>query len=299
MLFRQSERVWIAQAPAKVNLGLRILGRRPDGYHQLDTVMARVSLCDTLVVETVSSTELRLRVRLAYPPALAGEPIPETSDNLVLRAAELLRQRSGAALGARITLVKRIPAAAGLGGGSSDAATALVVLNRAWNLRLSTEELSSHATELGSDVPFFLTSAVYARCTGRGERVQPLPVCVRLPLVLARPHAGLSTAAVYRRCQPAPSDRSIDRLIAALREGDVREAARHLQNGLQEPAEELSEDILRLKAEFARLPVGGHQMTGSGSAYFGVCRSPRQAKECAARLKARGIPAVWNVSTCA
>jgi 4-diphosphocytidyl-2-C-methyl-D-erythritol kinase len=297
MLFRQQEQCWIAQAPAKVNLFLRIVGKRPDGYHDIETVMARVRLCDTLLFEPAPASELTLRVRCAYPPRLRAATIPESGENLVLRAAELLRQRSGYSGGAHITLVKRIPAAAGLGGGSSDAATTLAVLNQAWQLRLSEKELRDLAVELGSDVPFFLANSAYAICTGRGERIEPLHTPTCLWLVLAKPESGLSTVAVYRGCQSDPDPQALAPLVSALRRGEVTNAACHLRNGLQPPAEALNSEVVRLKEEFARLPVCGHQLTGSGSAYFGVCRSQRHAATCAAKLRSRGIAAVWTLST--
>lgn len=299
MLFRKVERVWIAQAPAKVNLGLRVLSRRTDGYHELDTVMARISLCDTLLVEADNRPQLCLHVRRSYPYALRTEQIPETSENLVLRAAELLRRRSGQHFGARMTLIKRIPTSAGLGGGSSDAAAALATLNRAWSLNYPLNELLRLAAELGSDVPFFLANTVFARCTGRGERVQPLSTRLRLWLVVAKLPGGLSTAAVYRGCQPTGTQASLEPMVVALQGGDVPAVARLLRNDLESSAEKLSQDIVCLKAEFSRLPLWGHQLTGSGSAYFGICRSARQAWECSARLKSRGLSAVWSVSTSA
>jgi len=298
MLFRQHDRCWLAQAPAKVNWFLRVAGKRPDGYHEIETVMARVSLCDTILFQPTTDSALTLRVRCAYPPALRATSIPESGENLVLRAAELLRQLTRYSGGAQITLVKRIPAAAGLGGGSSDAATTLAVLNHAWQLRLSDGELSMTAAELGSDVPFFLARSVWAKCTGRGELVEPLLARVRQWLVLAKPESGLSTAAVYRNCQVEKDHRAIEPLLAALAHGDAARAACHLRNGLQPAAEAQCADVVRLKEEFARLPVCGHQLTGSGSAYFGVCRNRRHAAACASRLRSRGIAAVWTVSTC-
>jgi len=297
MLFRQHDRLWVAQAPAKVNLFLRIASRRPDGYHDIETVMARINLCDTLLIEPLSTPDLSLRVRLAYPPQLQSTAIPETGENLALRAAELLRHRTGFAGGARITLIKRIPAAAGLGGGSSDAATTLAVLNQAWGLGLPDSELHLIAEQLGSDVPFFMAKTAFAVCTGRGEQITPLRSSARLWLVLAKPESGLSTSAVYRGCQVDANELAVTPLVVALRRGDVCRTAYHLRNGLQPPAEALNADVLRLKAEFTRLPVCGHQLTGSGSAYFGVCRNRRHALACAARLRSRGLAAVWTVST--
>jgi len=170
--------------PAKVNLYLEVLTRRADGFHEIDTVMAGVSIYDSLRFEAIRGSEIRLNCRWGLgcanlPPDANGdlphEPlysdIPGGSENLVWRAVELLRKAGGLERGASIELVKRIPAAAGLGGGSSDAAAALVAANYGWNLNLPQEQLRELAAELGSDVPFFLSglsSGGAARCRGRG-----------------------------------------------------------------------------------------------------------------------------------
>jgi 4-diphosphocytidyl-2-C-methyl-D-erythritol kinase len=178
------------RCPAKVNLALRILGRREDGYHELDTVFQAIELWDELVAEV--SDELTLS---CDDPSL---PIDET--NLVLRAARLLRRElpaHGGARGARLQLSKRIPAGAGLGGGSSDAAASLLALTKLWGLRPAPGQLEALACELGSDVPFFLHGGT-ARGTGRGDQIEPLPFVGELPILLGLPPYPLATADVYR-----------------------------------------------------------------------------------------------------
>lgn len=151
-------------AHAKVNLCLEVLGKRSDGYHEIATVIQAIDLADELTVDPAETVSLECSV-----PALSGP------DNLVLRAANLLRQETGSKDGARITLNKMIPLAAGLGGGSSNAAATLVALDRLWSLTLSIEELTEIGAALGSDVPFFLQSNGTALATGRGDHVEPLP----------------------------------------------------------------------------------------------------------------------------
>ncbi|MHC4339573.1 MAG: 4-(cytidine 5'-diphospho)-2-C-methyl-D-erythritol kinase, partial [Planctomycetota bacterium] len=146
------------EAPAKLNLCLEVLGRRPDGYHEIDSVFAAIDLCDTVRLER--SDAIRLTVH--------GEAAPEDDTNLAWRAAEAL------GVGASISLEKRIPAGAGLGGGSSDAAAVLLGLDRLYGLGTGRERLLEIALGLGADVPFFLTGGT-ARCRGVGERVEPLP----------------------------------------------------------------------------------------------------------------------------
>ena len=150
-----------ADCPAKLNLFLEILGKRPDGFHEVETVMVTVGLFDTLVFKEEQSEHVRLRCFQAGQRSPADqhvepeEPLPVDARNLVVRAANLLKDRTGVSRGVSIDLHKRIPAAAGLAGGSSDAAATLATLNRLWDLKLSRSELQSLAAELGSDIPFF------------------------------------------------------------------------------------------------------------------------------------------------
>ncbi len=294
MLFRRVKTGWLAQAPAKVNLFLRVVARRPDGFHELETVMAKLSLADELLFESTHTDTINISARLAYPRALGKMEIPATADNLVFKAADLLRRETGVSHGIHIRLTKHVPAAAGLGGGSSDAATTLVALNQIWQLGLTRLELIDLAARLGSDVPFFVASDACALCTGRGEHMEMLPVRAPWHLVLAKPISGLSTAAVYRHCTPEPAGPSVENWRDIAAGAAPLQAAQSLHNSLQTPAEHLNADVTDMKNRFARLSVCGHQLTGSGSAYFGICRDARQARICAARLRQQGVP--WAVA---
>lgn len=288
----------IAQAPAKLNLFFEVLGKRDDGYHEIETLMVPVDLYDTLYFREDSSGQVELDCRRAPgrrgPGGYRLGDVPEGRENLVLRAVELLRRRAGVRSGASLRLVKRIPSAAGLGGGSSDAAAALAVANRGWNLGWSRPALAELAAELGSDVPFFLANGP-AVCRGRGERVQPVAGLGALCFVVVRPPVGLATAAVYRACQVPPDPRSPDALLRALSGGDLRAAGRLLWNRLQGAAETLSPWIRRLREEMARMDLLGHQMSGSGTCYFGLCRHARHARRVAGRLQANGVGTVFPV----
>jgi 4-diphosphocytidyl-2-C-methyl-D-erythritol kinase len=195
-----------------------------------------------------------------------------------------------------MSLVKRIPAAAGLGGASSDAAAALVAANLGWNLGWTRERLMELAAELGSDVPFFLTEVGAAVCRGRGEQIAPLRAA-RLHVVVVRPPVGLSTPQVYRRCRPAAAPASVQNLRQALECGNAAGVARQLANRLQAPAAELTTWIGQLEDEFSRQDCLGHQMSGSGSSYFGICRSARHAQRVASRLRARQAGMVYAAAT--
>ena len=301
MLFRKAGRALVVEAPAKLNLFLEILGKRPDGYHELETLMVSVGVYDTLSFTESDSRDLRLIVQDAdaHPPGDDAEPfsVPRGRDNLIVRAAELLRDSAGVNRGATIVLRKRIPAAAGLAGGSSDAAATLAALNRLWKLERTPAELQSLASSLGSDIAFFLAGTGAAVCRGRGEIVEPVNLPLRLHFVIARPAHGLSTALVYRHCRPAERPKGVEHLLASLAKGRLGAAAHLLHNALQHPAEQLSPEISDLKRRFSREPVIGHMMSGSGSAYFGLCAGRRQALAVAARLRAARIGRVYAAQT--
>ncbi|MBC8113589.1 MAG: 4-(cytidine 5'-diphospho)-2-C-methyl-D-erythritol kinase [Candidatus Saccharimonas sp.] len=301
MLCRQTTRCLTVLAPAKLNLFLRIVARRPDGFHDIESVMASIDLYDTLTLEAASSGEIELTVMDSSARTPSGSmrlEAPVGPENLVVRAAHLLRQHAACELGARVTLIKRIPSSAGLGGGSSDCAAALMGLNRLWNLRLPRSELVALAGQLGSDVAFFLSESPVALCVGRGEQIEPLRISTSLHFVVAKPASGLSTPAVYRQCRPDASGQQVGGFVEALAAGAIGDMARRLHNGLQAPAESLSSDVRGLRKLFEQLPVAGHQMSGSGSSYFGICASRRQALRVASRLRSAGVPWVQVVRCC-
>jgi 4-diphosphocytidyl-2-C-methyl-D-erythritol kinase len=223
------------------------------------------------------------------------EELPNGKENIVVRAVELLRQRSGSDRGAAIRLTKRIPSAAGMGGGSSDAAAALVAANVVWRLGWSIERLGDLAAQLGSDVPFFLHSCP-AICRGRGERIEPVARFGTLYVVVVRPPEGLSTAAVYKACRPSMAPRKVEPLLDALRDGDARQFGRRMHNALQPAARGLSPWIDRLESEFARMDCLASQMSGSGTSYFGICRGARHALAIAGRLRSRRLGRVFTAA---
>lgn len=286
--------------PAKLNLFLEVLGRRPDGYHELETVMVSIGLYDTLLFTEDDSHQTRLRCRLATPYRLSPQQQRSLAgdDNLVLRAARLLREQTGCERGVRIELIKRIPLQAGLGGGSSDAAATLVGLNRFWGLCLAPEQLHELAARLGSDVNFFLESPRGALCSGRGEQITPLKISQRLHAVVVCPQTGLSTADVFHHWQQSEQQpRSSADLVAALNGGHVGRDARLLFNALQAPACELNDDVARTLRDLRRAGAPSVTMSGSGSACFALCRSARQARTLAGRLRGRAGRGVFPVST--
>jgi 4-diphosphocytidyl-2-C-methyl-D-erythritol kinase len=273
-------------AAAKVNLALEILSRRPDGYHEIATVMQTVDLSDRLVLEEADSLEVRT----------SAPGVPSDERNLAYRAAAALRQAAGTERGARITLDKRIPVAAGLGGGSTDAAATLVGLNRLWGLRWPVERLEELAVGLGMDVPFFLRGGA-AMATGRGERLRPLSGAA-LALVLVNPRFAVSTADMYGRVTPSMySDGGRARDAAsALETRRSSRVARTLYNGLEVAARAAYPQIGHMQAALVAAGALGAAMSGSGPTVFGVARSLEQARQIQARVT-RGSWECWAVRT--
>jgi 4-diphosphocytidyl-2-C-methyl-D-erythritol kinase len=269
-------------APAKINLYLEVLGKRPDGYHAIETVILAVELFDELTLDADLSGHVTLS---CDQPELSTGP-----DNLVMKAAHLLQLRTGCRFGASMQLTKRIPWAAGLGGGSSDAAAALAGLNELWQLGLSTDQLSLIGAELGSDVSFFF-HAPAALCTGRGEVVKPVAVGRAFDLVLVKPPMGLSTADVYRELgsDPQSAIRDPQSAMEALAEGNVEALGRSLHNRLQAPAVRLCPALAELLERLRTTGNAGSRMSGSGSCLFALCRDAREAEQVAANLVS-GLP---------
>lgn len=280
-----SARRLVLRTAAKVNLTLEVLGKRADGYHEIATVMQAVDLSDRITLDDADDLELRS----------TSVEVPTDGRNLALRAAAALREAAGLGQGVRIGLDKRIPVAAGLGGGSADAAAVLLGLNRLWSLRWPLERLDDVAASLGSDVPFFLRGGA-ALATGRGEKVEPLQGR-SLALVLVNPRFPASTAEMYGRLTPAMySDGTATRALArSLRRGPARVAA-SLYNGMEAVASGVFPQIPRMRAALLAAGALGALMSGSGPTVFGVARSHEQARQIRARV-ARGSWECWAVRT--
>jgi 4-diphosphocytidyl-2-C-methyl-D-erythritol kinase len=266
----------VMRAPAKVNLFLEVLGKRTDGYHEIATLMVAVSLDDTLVFKEDASGAIHL---LCDHPGLSTGP-----DNLIVRAAQLLRERTGCRRGAAIQLVKRIPLAAGLAGGSTDAAAALAGLNRLWQLDLTDAELASLGGEVGSDVPFFFATPA-AWCTGRGEKVTAVPLGCPLHFVVVCPPVGLSTAEVYRRVAVPEQPLDGTAICQALRAGDPAALGKLLHNRLQSAAEKLCPLVAQTCRRLEELQPLGVLMSGSGSSLFALGRDQSDAWRIARGLR--------------
>lgn len=265
--------------PAKLNLFFELLGKRNDGFHEIETVMSTVSLFDELQFSV--RTDGLLRLSISQEGCTANESIPTDERNLILQAMSRLRARHGSEdLGCDVFLTKRIPSAAGLGGASGNAAGALLAANWIWKLGLTPEQLDFEAAAIGSDVPFFYRGGI-CRCTGRGEIIESIDAPAGMAIVIAKPLEGLSTAAVYGNCSVPDQPNSAEAILQHLQNGSWSEVGEHLFNRLELFAMSMTPVIGKLKKTFDRLDCVGHQMSGSGSSYFGIFRNAADAQRAA------------------
>ena len=269
------------QAPAKINLRLRIVGRRPDGYHLLDSYVAPVSIFDRL--------DIRLRRAHAQAVSLVCDHplVPVSTDNLAVRAALLFLERTSVTAAVSITLEKEIPIGAGLGGGSSDAASMLVALDQLLGTRIPRARLAEWAVELGADVPFFV-HGLPARVSGIGDVVDIDGSPPRWPLVVVFPGVALRTAEVY-----AAYDRSLTNAVPATTIYSLAQSRLPLQellaNDLEAAAMQILPVVQSLKERLRDLGAVGALMTGSGSAVFGVWEQRAEALAAAQQMNRDGI----------
>jgi len=269
-------------APAKINLSLRVLGRRSGGFHEIETFIAPISLCDEIKIEQRSGKQ-----EIAF---WCDDPsVPKGEDNIVVRAANIFFQKTKITSSISIALKKRIPHGAGLGGGSSDAASTLLALNELFETNLPREALAKMAEMIGSDVPFFIFQSA-AVCKGRGELVTPTKLREQLSVLLLKPEFGVPTQWAYSRWRDS---REIPGVSYASQELD----GQTFVNDLERPVFEKFVFLAQLKMWLLKQPeVGAALMSGSGSTIFAVIRDNTEVDRLATRAKAELDPELW---TCA
>lgn len=275
------------RAPAKINLYLNVVGKRNDGFHEIETVFERIDLADELTFQS-HPDEIQI---VCSDPNLSCGP-----DNLIYKAAILLKKASRINKGASIHLNKRIPIAAGLGGGSSDAAATLLGLNKLWSLALSRSDLVRIGAKLGSDVCFFLQDKPYAVGSGRGEQCKALDTSHKLTHILVVPEERLSTKEIYdgldlRLTGKAPS---INIISHALCNGSLSELAEGLWNDLEPEANRRCPTIKKIQSLLQHLGCVGVSLSGSGSSVYGLCSDPAQAEEIFTNLQIKANPS-WRI----
>ena len=292
-MYRFEADTLVAYAPAKLNLFLKVAGKRADGYHEIETVLQTIDLFDTLSFRQREDSQVSLEVRQTEPGTGNHEVIPSDEKNLVVQAVKLLQEKGGRDRGVDITLIKRIPSQAGLGGGSSDAASTINALNRLWNLNLTLAERCQLAARLGSDIPFFVTESPLASCSGKGEQVEA-EKSRKMHFVVVKPHSGLSTAKVYANCVSSAFSQTAKDVIKSLHKTNLSDVESGLfYNSLEEPARRLNQDVERTLERLEQQPFLKTMMSGSGTACFGLCRSRRQAFYLAQKLHSMDFARVY------
>jgi 4-diphosphocytidyl-2-C-methyl-D-erythritol kinase len=248
----------------KINIYLAVLGKRTDNFHELDTVLQTIDLADTLTFEPLPDNRLDVVAR--------GDGVPSGPDNLVWKALSLLKDRFGIEQGMAVHITKRIPAQAGLGGGSSNAACALCVANDLWQLGLKPETLEQLGAEIGSDVPFFIRGGTQ-RCRGRGELLTPVPALPESHWVVVKPGCNLPTALVFNRVRSilTPRTVAIKIILALLAKRNLPEIAKYGFNDLEDPAKDLQPRLAELWQWMHEMGLTDIRLAGSGSACIGYC----------------------------
>ncbi len=290
------------EAPAKVNLFLDVIRKRDDGYHEIRSVLAPVSLFDIVHIETLESPIIETvidedGIRLNGIPWPA--PMPSSDDNLATRAARLLKETTAHPGGARLRIKKNIPVAGGLGGGSADAAAALNGLNAAWRTGLSREALMKLGGQLGCDIPAMVHGGVVCM-EGRGEKVAPMHVARKngWRLLLVNPGIGISTADIYSRHKPdLTSSGRVDRfhnIASGLQDGCVEEIAKGLINSLQVTAYRKYPILKMINNELERSGAAGVLLSGSGATIMALARNEEHGLEIESRIRKAISCPIWT-----
>ena len=270
------------KALAKINLGLDVLGKRADGYHEVRMVMQSIYLYDEVKIERVAEPGITLNSNLTFLPTDEG--------NIAYKAAALLMKEFAISEGVRITLDKRIPVAAGMAGGSSDAAAVLFGMNRLFELQLSGRELMERGVTLGADVPYcIMRGTVLAE--GIGEELTPLPAMPKCAVLIAKPPISVSTRQVYEAldAKAIKSHPDIDGLIAALTEGNLKQVAARKGNVLEDVTIPMHPVIEQIKQEMMDAGAMNAMMSGSGPTVFGLFEDKAKAREAQDRIRKKAL----------
>ena len=270
------------KALAKINLGLDVLGKREDGYHEVRMVMQTIHLYDRVEIKKTRSPHIHVETNLYY--------LPVNEDNLVYRAAKLMKDDFQIKEGVRIVLQKFIPVAAGLAGGSSDAAAVLVGMNRIFNLGLKQNKLMELGLKIGADVPFCIMRGT-ALAEGIGEKLTALPPMPKCPVLIAKPAISVSTKAVYEglKLYDGMEHPDIDGVMEGIQQKDLKGVASHMGNILETvtiPMYPVIEDIKKLMLENGALNA---MMSGSGPTVFGLFPNEKEIRRAYEALKQSGL----------
>ena len=266
-------------SPAKLNLSLKVLGKRPDGYHNLSTLFEKINLCDDIYL---TSTKIgKIRIACNHPA------VPKGKKNLVFKAAQMLKNDFGIKGGVDIKIVKRIPVAAGLAGGSSNGATALLGLNKVWNLGLTKNQLLGYAKRLGSDVPLFIHEYIFAHGTERGDALKEVKIARKFWYILVTPSVKVYTKEVFRALKIRLTKKADNAniLTCALRKNNLKRVGQYLSNDLEAAIVHVHPQLLKIKNNIKSITGLEVCFSGSGPSLFALSETQLQAKN-AVRLLA-------------
>lgn len=252
----------LIKAPAKINLSLDVLGKRDDGYHEVEMVMTTIDLADRIELAEAEEDTITIVSHSRF--------VPDDQRNLAYQAAKLLKERYEIKKGVTISIDKNIPVAAGLAGGSSDAAATLRGLNELWQLNISTDQLANIGAEIGSDVSFCVYGGT-ALARGRGEKISRLPSPPNCWVILAKPAIGVSTADVYRGLDIENIDHpNIDAMVSAIKNQQYEKICQHMGNALEGVTLKMHPEVLHIKEQMERFGADAVLMSGSGPTVFGL-----------------------------
>jgi len=273
------------QSPAKINLYLKVLKKRKDGYHQIKTVFERINLFDDIQLR--KRLDSKIKITCSHPD------VPRNSRNLMYKAVELIRGDFNKDIGLDIRLKKRIPVASGLGGGSSNAASVLLGLNRFWKLGLNNKDLLSYARKIGSDVPFFISGKSFALGTGRGDRIQNIPNLRPMWHILVVPRKKLSAKEIYSSLNLTLTKNrdNVNMLIHALRKLNLSQVKKYVKNDLEKAASKIFPKLFQIKEKLKKAGIDIQSLSGSGPAIFGILGSRKEAETKARSLRSKS----WQV----
>lgn len=270
------------KALAKINLGLDVVRRRDDGYHEVRMIMQTINLFDRLEIKKIKESAIKIHTNLFF--------LPVNENNLVYKAAKLLIDEFGIQEGVSVGLTKKIPVAAGMAGGSTDAAAMLFGMNRLFGLGLSKKQLMERGVKIGADVPYCIMRGT-ALAEGIGDKLSPLPAMVKCPVLIAKPQISVSTKFVYQnlKLDDKTVHPDIDRLIEDIRNKDLKAVSDHMGNVLESVTIPNYPVISQIKEQMMDSGAVGSMMSGSGSTVFGLFDDSRTAQLAFGKIKRSGL----------
>lgn len=270
------------KALAKINLGLDVVRRRDDGYHEVRMIMQTINLFDRLEIKRIKEPAIKIHTNLFF--------LPVNENNLVYKAAKLLIDEFGIQEGVSVGLTKKIPVAAGMAGGSTDAAAMLFGMNRLFGLGLSKKQLMERGVKIGADVPYCIMRGT-ALAEGIGDKLSPLPAMVKCPVLIAKPQISVSTKFVYQnlKLDDKTVHPDIDRLIEDIRNKDLKAVSDHMGNVLESVTIPNYPVISQIKEQMMDSGAVGSMMSGSGPTVFGLFDDSRTAQLAFGKIKRSGL----------